>query len=107
MQSLEPIQAKAQNNLWTSSLMDVLEKSKAEVERLIRAVQGFVSFSLVRIASGGFSVSVFQDKAGTDESVRVAREWIAKNAANLGTAPPAISEGTVILHVKYVRHQRF
>ena len=75
-------------------LMDVLERNNAEVERLIRAVQGFVSFSLVRTASGGFSVSVFQDKAGTDESVRVAREWIAKNAANLGAAPPAISEGT-------------
>ncbi len=81
-------------------LMDVLERNKAEVERLIRAVQGFVSFSLVRTASGGFSVSVFQDKAGTDESVRVAREWIAKNAANVGAAPPAISEGTVILQVK-------
>ena len=40
-------------------LMDVLEKNKAEVERLIRAVQGFVSFSLVRTASGGCSVSVF------------------------------------------------
>jgi hypothetical protein len=81
-------------------LMDVLERNNAEVERLIRAVQGFLSFSLVRTASGGFSVSVFQDKAGTDESVRVAREWIAKNAANLGAAPPAISEGTVILQVK-------
>ncbi len=81
-------------------LMDVLEKSKAEVESLIRGVQGFVSFSLVRSGSGGFSVSVFQDKAGTDESVRVAREWIAKNAANIGAAPPAISEGTVILEVK-------
>jgi heme-degrading monooxygenase HmoA len=64
-------------------LMDVLEKSKAEVESLVRGVQGFVSFSLVRSASGGFSVSVFQDKAGTGESVRVAREWIAKNAANI------------------------
>jgi hypothetical protein len=38
--------------------------------------------------------------AGTDESARVAREWIAKNAANLGAAPPAIAEGTIILHVK-------
>jgi hypothetical protein len=81
-------------------LMNVLEKNKAEVERLIRAVQGFVSFSLVRTASGGFSVSVFQDKAGTDESVRVAREWVIKNAANVGAAPPAISEGNVILQVK-------
>ena len=81
-------------------LMDVLEKNMAEVERLIRAVQGFVSFSLVRTTSGGFSVSVFRDKAGTDESVRVAREWIAKNAGNVGAAPPDISEGSVILQVK-------
>jgi hypothetical protein len=81
-------------------LMDVLEKSKAEVERLIRSVDGFVTFSLVRTASGGFSVSVFRDKAGTEESVRVAREWIAKNAGNVGAAPPAISEGSVILQVK-------
>jgi hypothetical protein len=84
----------------TKELMDVLEKSRAEVERLIRAVDGFVSFSLVRTASGGFSVSVFRDKAGTDESIRVAREWIAKNAANVGAGAPAISEGDVILQVK-------
>ncbi len=35
-------------------LMDVLDKRKAEVERLIRGVEGFVSFSLVRTGSGGF-----------------------------------------------------
>jgi hypothetical protein len=80
--------------------MDVLEKSKTEVERLIRAVDGFVSFPLVRTASGGFSVSVFRDKAGTDESVRLAREWIAKNAGDVEAAPPDISEGSVILQVK-------
>jgi hypothetical protein len=76
MQSLEPIQAQVQKNSWTS-----WRRARRKVERLIRAIQGFVSLSLVRTASGGFSVSVFQDKAGTDESVRVAREWIAKNAA--------------------------
>ena len=80
-------------------LLDVLEKNKGEVERLIRAVKGFVSFSLVRTSEGGFSVSVFNDKAGTDESIRVARDWVAKNAANTGVSPPNISEGTVILQV--------
>ena len=54
-------------------LLDVLEKNKGEVEGLIRAVKGFVSFSLVRTSEGGFSVSVFNDKASTDESIRVAR----------------------------------
>ena len=49
-----------------------------------------MSFFLVRTASGDFSVSVFQDKAGTDESVRVAREWIAKNAARGFVVAPAL-----------------
>ncbi len=71
-----------------------------EVERLIRSVKGFVSYSLVRTSRGGFSVSVYQDKAGTDESIRVARDWIAKNASNLGTARPIVSEGTVVFQLK-------
>jgi hypothetical protein len=55
---------------------------------------------LVRTAGGGFSVTVCQDKIGTEESVRVARDWIAKNAGNTGVAAPTISEGTVMLHLK-------
>ena len=81
-------------------LFDVLEKSKADVEKLVRSVKGFVSFSLARTAGGGFTVSVFQDKAGTDESIRIARDWISKNAGNIGAAAPTITEGVVILQVK-------
>ena len=83
----------------TKALFDILEKNKAEVEKVIRPVKGFVSYFLVRTASGGFSVTVCQDKAGCDESVRVARDWIAKNAGKTG-AKPTVSEGTVMLHLK-------
>jgi hypothetical protein len=79
-------------------LFDVIEKNKAEVEKVIRPVKGFVSYSLVRTADGGFSITVCQDKAGTDESIRAARDWIAKNAGNTGAAAPTVSEGTVMLH---------
>jgi hypothetical protein len=82
-------------------LFAILEKNKAEVERLIRAIKGFVSYSLVRTASGGFSVSVYQDKTGTDESSRVARDWVAKNAGKTGVGPPTVSEGTVIVQLKW------
>jgi hypothetical protein len=84
----------------TKALFDLLEKNKAEVESLLREVTGFVSYSLVRTARGGFSVSVYQDKAGTDASSRAAREWIAKNASKTGVAAPTISEGTVILQLR-------
>ena len=48
-------------------LLDVLEKNKADIERLIRGINGFISFSLARTHDGGFTGSVFQDKTGTDE----------------------------------------
>ena len=84
----------------TKALFDVIEKNKAEVEKVIRSVKGLVSYSLVRTSKGGFSVTVCQDKAGTDESVRVARDWIAKNAGKTGAAAPKVSEGTVMLNLK-------
>jgi hypothetical protein len=81
-------------------ILDAVEKNKADLESRMRGIKGFVSYSAVRTADGGFSVSVFHDKAGTDESVRVARDWVAKNAGNTGAAAPNVSEGTVILHTK-------
>jgi hypothetical protein len=81
-------------------LFDLLEKRKAEVESLIRGVKGFVSYSLVRTPDGGYSVSVYQDKAGTDESIKKARDWIGQNASSIGAGAPKISEGSVILQLK-------
>jgi hypothetical protein len=80
-------------------LFDLLEQRVAEVESIIRAVQGFVAYSLIRTDDGGVTVTVCQDKAGTDESLRVARDWIQQNASDLNTSPPAVSEGSVVLHL--------
>ena len=81
-------------------LFDVLEKRRTEVESVIRPVKGFVSYTLARSGDGGFSVTVCQDKAGTDESVQVARAWVAKNAGNTGVGAPTVSEGPVIIQAK-------
>lgn len=81
-------------------LFDILEKRKAEVEKVIRPVHGFVSYTLARSGNGGFSVTVCQDKAGSDESVKVARDWIAKNAGDTGVGAPKVFEGSVIFQAK-------
>ena len=81
-------------------LFDVLEKNKADVEKTLRTVKGLVSYTLVRSADGGFSVTVCNDKAGTDESLEKARDWIAKNAAGTGVAAPKVSEGSIVLDLK-------
>ena len=80
-------------------LFGMLDERKGEVEELIRSVTGFVAYTLIRTDDGGVTVTVCQDKAGTDESIQKARDWIQKNASDLSTSPPAISEGSVFIHL--------
>jgi hypothetical protein len=84
----------------TKELFSLLEQRKAEVEKLMRSVKGFESYTLARSSNseGGMSMTVCQDKAGTEESVRLAKEWIAKNAANIGVDAPKVSVGSIIIH---------
>lgn len=82
-----------------TELFDLLEKRKSEVETLMRPIDGFVSYHLVRTAGGGTSVTVCQNKAGTDESLRRARQWIATNASDIQANEPIVSEGPVIVHL--------
>ena len=81
------------------ALFDVIEERKAEVQAMMEAITGFVSYAVIRTGEGGVTVTVCDDKAGTDESVRVAREWVGSNAAATGAAAPQVSEGPVILHL--------
>ena len=80
-------------------LFDLLEQRKAEVEATLRKVPGLVSYTMLRSGDGGISVTVCKDKAGTDESLKIAREWIQKNASNIHASPPAIMEGSVIVQI--------
>jgi hypothetical protein len=47
---------------------------------LISAVPGFIAYYFTDAGNGTmFSTSIFQDKAGVEESNRVAAEWVKKN----------------------------
>jgi hypothetical protein len=81
------------------SLFDLLEERKSDVDQMMRSIEGFASYLLVRTVDGGTTVTVCNDKAGTDESVVRARQWIAANASHLQAAGPIVSEGEVILHL--------
>ena len=78
-------------------LFDLLEQRKSEVEDVIRSVSGFQAYTLIRTDDGGVTVTVCDDKAGTGQSLQVARDWIQENASDLGTSPPSVSEGRVVL----------
>ena len=80
----------------SSELFDLLGQREEEVKELISGVPGFVSYVAVRSGDGGMTVTVCQDKAGTDESSRRAAEWVKENAATT-VNPPAITEGSPVL----------
>ena len=82
-----------------SDLIDLISGRKEEVESIIGSINGFVSWTMISTDGGGATVTICQDKAGTDESLRVAREWIQKNASDLSVDPPSVSEGPVSLHL--------
>jgi hypothetical protein len=78
-------------------LAGLLEGRKSEVERLLRSVKGFVSYSMVLTSDGAASVTVCEDKDGTDDGLAV--NWLEENAASFGAAPTVL-EGLVILQFK-------
>jgi hypothetical protein len=80
----------------TEELFDALEQREPEVRELISTVPGFVSYVAFRSDGGGTTVTVCQDKTGTDESTRRAAEWVAENVqASLGA--PSVTEGDTSL----------
>lgn len=83
-----------------SQLIDELARRTNEVEDILRGVPGFVGYTLMRTDNGGLSLTVCQDKAGTDESSQRAAAWVRENVAVAASNPPEVSEGEVILHLK-------
>jgi len=68
-----------------------------DVKELISGVPGFVSYTAFRSGEGGLTVTVCQDKTGTDESSRRAAEWVKENIGATAN-PPVITEGSTVVH---------
>ena len=81
----------------SSKLIDELERRSDDVESLIRGIAGFIAYDLVRTDSGGFSVSVYEDRAGAEESVRSAREDLQQNLSEVGSSPEVL-QGESVIH---------
>jgi hypothetical protein len=79
-----------------SELFDLLGQREDDVKALISGVPGFVNYAAVRSNGGGTTVTVCDDKAGTDESSRRAAEWVKENLGST-TDAPAITEGDTVL----------
>jgi hypothetical protein len=79
-----------------SELFDLLGQREEDVKELISGVPGFVRYAAFRSRDGGMTVTICEDKAGTDESSKRAADWVKENVT--GTAdPPVITGGSTVL----------
>ena len=66
---------------------------------LLKKSKGFVRYYWLDSGNGeGASMSVFKDKAGADESIRLAAEFVKAHLSELVTQKPEVIEGPVKAH---------
>jgi len=66
---------------------------------LLKKAKGFVRYYWLDTGNGeGASLSVFEDKAGADESIHIAAEFVKAQMSTLLTQKPEVIEGPVKAH---------
>jgi hypothetical protein len=82
-------------------------KNGAEIDKqvregfvpLIRKAKGFIRYYWLDTGAGeGASFGLFRDKAGADESVRLAADFEQKHLSKHVTSKPEVIEGPVVAH---------
>ena len=83
------------------------KNDSAEIDRLVREqfvplikqAKGFVRYYWLDTGDGeGASFGVFKDKAGADESVRLAAEFVREHMARYLREKPEVIEGPIKAH---------
>ena len=80
-----------------ADLADQLTARTDEVQSLLRGVDGFRAYYMVRLDDASVSITVCDDEAGTAESTRVAGDWLRENMPEVAASPPMVSTGTVTI----------
>lgn len=83
------------------------KKDSAEIDRLVREefvplvkkAKGFRRYYWLDTGNGeGASFGIFDDKAGADESVRIAADYVRDHLSKLLRQKPEVIEGQIVAH---------
>ena len=78
-------------------LADTLAERTEEVRQVVSSINGFKAYYLLKIDEGTTTISVFEDRAGAEESNRAAAAWLAENLPDLDVAAPYVTAGEVLI----------
>ena len=78
---------------------EIAQKVNEGFVPIISQAQGFVAYYALDTGNDTVaSISVFQDQAGSDESTRLAADWVKNNIASLFAGPPEVTDGEVLAY---------
>jgi predicted transcriptional regulator len=83
-----------------SELVEKLHSDQANVAELLRAAPGFVAYYAIRTDDGVATVSICDDKAGAEETTRIAAKYVRDNLSDGGSSAvgaPRVSGGEIIV----------
>jgi hypothetical protein len=82
-----------------SDVVEQLKQREASVMAMIQGIEGFVSYYVLDTGNGGLAtISVYETRAGAEESVRSAAKWVQENMADSIPNPPTVIQGEIALH---------
>jgi hypothetical protein len=81
------------------TLIQELVKKQDDIKSLFSAIRGFHAYYLLKTNDGAVSMTVCEDRAGAEESNRVASTWIKDKLPTFATRSPEITTGEVQIHL--------
>lgn len=81
------------------STAELKRRIQQEFLPIVSKVPGFVEYFWISSGENEmFSVNVFQDRAGAEQSVKAAADFVKKNLTSLLPNPPEVISGEVVTH---------
>src|ERR687886_1279768 len=81
------------------SLGEVMRHINEGFIPIIKEADGFLAYYALNAGAGELAtVSIFEDQAGAEESIRMAADWVRQNLAALLPNPPEITAREVEAH---------
>ena len=81
-------------------LSDELVKHQEEIKTVLRPIRGLQAFYLVKTTDGVVSMTLCDDKAGVDESIRVEANWLKAKLPTFSNHAPETVTGEVRIQLE-------
>jgi quinol monooxygenase YgiN len=86
-------------NIKPDSMPEVIKRAENGFVPIVTKAPGFLTYDLVNTGHNSLTtISTFEDRAGADQSNKLAEGWVKDNLASFITEPPTIVSGETGIH---------